>query len=126
MKFKSVNERIKFFIEQSELTKRAFALKLGVDPTVIHNIVSGRLSMPSYMVLEKIVLTFDNINAKWLLTGKGTTYTDNSGHASIVNDEPEAYEKSSKEVSLENEIINLKGQIEAYKNVIASLSQRES
>lgn len=122
MKLKSVNERIRFLIAELDLTSRAFSLKIGVDPTVIHNIISGRLSMPSYLVLEKILLTFDNINAKWLITGKGNTYINHSEQISILNDPLPVYEKSIKEIRLENEIINLKGQIEAYKNVIVSLS----
>ncbi|ABG57562.1 helix-turn-helix domain-containing protein [Cytophaga hutchinsonii] len=122
---KSVNERIKFLIEELNLNSRAFSLKLGVDPTIIHNIISGRMSMPSYVVLEKIVLTFDNVNAKWLLTGKGEKYTRAAESVSMVNDPLPVYEKSAKEISLENEIINLKGQIEAYKNVITSLSAKQ-
>ncbi len=120
---KSVNERIKFLIEEFNLNSRAFSLKLGVDPTVVHNIISGRMSMPSYLVLEKILLTFDNVNAKWLLTGKGEKYVLNED-ISMVQDPLPAYKKTTKEESLQNEIINLKGQVEAYKSVIASLSAK--
>jgi transcriptional regulator with XRE-family HTH domain len=126
MKLKSVNQRIKFLIEELNLNNRAFSIKLGVDPTVIHNIVSGRMSTPSYAVLEKILLTFDNINANWLITGKGQRYGQPTEQISILSEASPQYEKSSKEIRLENEIINLKGQIEAYKNVITSLSQNNA
>lgn len=126
MKLKSVNDRIRFLIEEANLTSRSFSLKLGVDPSVVHNIISGRKNMPSYVVLEKIVLTFDNIDAKWLLTGKGQAHVLVPAQISVLQESLPVYEKSRKEVRLENEIINLKGQIEAYKNVIISLSDKRS
>lgn len=126
MKLKSINQRIKFLIDELNLNSRAFSIKLGIDPTVMHNIVSGRMSMPSYVVLEKILLTFDNINAKWLITGKGNAYEYSEEQISVLNETSPLYENSSKDIRLENEIINLKGQIEAYKNVITSLSKNNS
>ena len=118
----NIQDRIKSIIEAFGLNNRAFSLKLGVDPTVIHNIVAGRKSYPSFAVLEKIVLSFDNIDARWLLTGKGSMYIGSS--PLLLEEQRPEYgaARSKKEVILENEILHLKGQIEAYKNVIASLS----
>ncbi|MGN6648171.1 MAG: helix-turn-helix domain-containing protein [Cytophaga sp.] len=118
----NIQDRIKNIIDALGFTNRSFSLKLGVDPTVIHNIVAGRKSYPSFAILEKIILSFDNIDAKWLLTGKGSMY---GASRSLVLQEPMpeySLARSKKEVALENEILHLKGQIEAYKNVIASLS----
>ena len=126
MKLKSINQRIKFLIDELNLNSRAFSIKLGIDSTVMHNIISGRMSMPSYIVLEKILLTFDNIDAKWLITGKGNAYEYSEEQISVLNETSPLYENSSKDIRLENEIINLKGQIEAYKNVITSLSKNNS
>jgi hypothetical protein len=118
----NIQDRIKSIIDSFGLNNRSFSLKLGVDPTVIHNIVAGRKSYPSFAVLEKIILSFDNIDAKWLLTGKGSMYVVN--HSLMAEEQRPEYGKtdSKKETVLENEILHLQGQIEAYKNVIASLS----
>jgi len=121
-----INERIKILIEELNLNNRSFALKLGVDPTIIHNIVAGRKSQPSFVVLEKILLTFDNVDARWLLTGHGDLYRTSLQSVSMVEEHVPEYERASRETALEKEIINLKGQIEAYKNVIASLSINSS
>jgi hypothetical protein len=121
-----INERIKILIEELNLNNRSFALKLGIDPTIIHNIVAGRKSHPSFTVLEKIILTFDNIEARWLLTGKGNKYTTSSQHPSMIEENAPEYGRLNREALLEKEVINLKGQIEAYKNVIASLSINSS
>ena len=45
-------------------------MRIGVNSTVIHNIIKGR-NAPSYDVLQKILSSFDNISADWLITEKG-------------------------------------------------------
>ena len=67
----TINERVRALIEALKLNKNSFSVKIGVDPTVIHNIVGGRLTKPSFDVLEKILLSFDNINLEWFIVGKG-------------------------------------------------------
>jgi len=114
--------RIKMIIDDHQLNNRTFAIHLGLDPTVIHNIVTGRKSHPSFAVLEKIILSFDNINARWLLTGKGNMYSSLINESSIVEENITEYGRTPNEIALESEVINLKGQIEAYKNVITSLA----
>lgn len=66
----TINNRIDLIIKQFGLNKNSFSTKIGVNPTVIHNIIKGR-NAPSFELLNKIVLTFDNINPEWLLTGEG-------------------------------------------------------
>lgn len=51
--------------------KSAFAKKIKVGATVIENIVGKRQTNPSYEVLEKTIFAFENLNADWLLTGRG-------------------------------------------------------
>jgi hypothetical protein len=67
----TINERVGILIEALKLNKNSFSVKIGVDSTVIHNIVGGRLTKPSFEVLEKILLSDDNINLEWLILGKG-------------------------------------------------------
>jgi hypothetical protein len=67
----TINERLGLLIEALKLNKNSFSIKIGVDSTVIHNIVGGRLTKPSFEVLEKILLANDNINLEWLILGKG-------------------------------------------------------
>lgn len=51
-------------------------MRIGVNSTVIHNIVKGR-NAPSYDVLQKILSSFDNISADWLITEKGEMINNN-------------------------------------------------
>lgn len=74
----TINERIELTIKELGLNNNSFAKKLNVSRTVTFNITSGRKTKPSYDLLEKIVLTFDNINAEWLLRGNGEMLTTES------------------------------------------------
>ncbi len=82
----TINERIKLLIEALGLNKNSFSTKIGVDSTVIHNIVSGRLTKPSFDVLEKILLSNDNINLEWLILGKSDKlFKDNKAQFQYTN-----------------------------------------
>lgn len=67
----TVNERFETIIRVLfGGNKRAFALHVGISPTVVENVVGTRKGKPSFDVLEKVCANA-NISAEWLLTGKG-------------------------------------------------------
>jgi transcriptional regulator with XRE-family HTH domain len=67
----TVNERIKKAMEFYGINKNQLAVAVNVSPTVIGNIVGGRLSSPSFELLEKFLLKFDKISAEWIIHGNG-------------------------------------------------------
>jgi len=68
----SINERIQRLIDDLENgSQRAFSDKLGVAPSSLNGIVGVRQSDPSSKILNKILDVYANVNAEWLLTGKG-------------------------------------------------------
>ncbi|HAS46827.1 MAG TPA: hypothetical protein DCS93_40455 [Microscillaceae bacterium] len=92
-------ERLRNLIEELNMNKNSFSVKLGVSPTIIHNIIDGRGSKPSYEVLHKIVTTFKHVNAYWLLMGEGDML--------IQSNEKEKLVLSKSELELKNEKIVL-------------------
>lgn len=70
----SINDRLRQLIEALELNNNLFAGRIGVNPVVTHNIISGRRTKPSVDVLEKILLSFDNVSAEWLICGRGAMW----------------------------------------------------
>ncbi len=64
-------ERLQEVINYEGITVSAFARKIGVVDQTIRGIVVQKRNKPSFDILEKIIQTFDWINAEWLLTGKG-------------------------------------------------------
>lgn len=71
----TINERIGTLIKALNLNNNSFSQRIGVNPTIIHNIVKGR-NAPSFDILSKIKLSFDNINTDWLITGIGTIFNN--------------------------------------------------
>lgn len=78
--------------------KRAFALHIGVSPTVIENVVGTRKGKPSFDLLEKICANA-NISAEWLLLGKGKMAMDMfelRRTPMVFHSNPDTYEKERK------------------------------
>jgi hypothetical protein len=70
------------------MNNNSFSNTIGVNPTIIHNIIKGR-NAPSYEVLSKIALSFDNISSDFLLKGIGDPFTnDKSGDTGKRKDPP--------------------------------------
>ena len=69
----SINHRIAEIKAALKLNNNQFAERIGVDPTVVYNIVDekGRGNKPSFGFISKLVLSFDSINVDWLITGRG-------------------------------------------------------
>lgn len=71
-KISSVQERVDSLVEQfANGNKTAFAKEVGTLPSVLASIVGGRMSKPSFELLEKIMLKYPEISGNWLLTGQG-------------------------------------------------------
>lgn len=67
-----INDRIhELIIYFAEGNKRRFSQLTSLSPSVIENLVGSRQGKPSFDVLEKIVCAFADINADWLITGRG-------------------------------------------------------
>ena len=66
-----INERILHLIELKGFNKNSFCLKIGIKPQTLHHIIAGRKTKPSFNVIKKILSTFVDINAEWLITGSG-------------------------------------------------------
>jgi len=77
-----MNKRLQQILDLEDLTPAKLAERIGVQPSGISHILSGR-NKPSYDFINKLLHHFPNINAEWLITGKGKPYKSQS-----VNAEP--------------------------------------
>ena len=66
----SIKDRIKQLITTKGLTSARFADMIGVQRSGISHILSGR-NKPSLDLLNKMLFTFPDISADWLITGQG-------------------------------------------------------
>jgi hypothetical protein len=68
----SVHERIQTLIDYfNKGNKTAFGKETGILPGVLASIVGGRMSKPSFELLQKMINRFPEINGDWVLMGRG-------------------------------------------------------
>jgi transcriptional regulator with XRE-family HTH domain len=68
-----MEKRLLLFLQTEDMNPTKFADKIGVQRSSISHILSGR-NKPSYDFLVRIMDGFPQLNAEWLLTGKGKMY----------------------------------------------------
>ena len=65
-----MKERIKQFMDYKALNAADLADTIGVQRSNVSHVVNGR-NNPSSSFIEKLLLTFPELNARWLITGEG-------------------------------------------------------
>lgn len=83
----NITERLQYIVDQLfSGNKAAFARAIDIAPTSISNYLGKeRASKPSSDILEKIVNSVEQVNAYWLLTGKGEAFGINTKYSNIEN-----------------------------------------
>lgn len=64
-----IQDRIQLIINANKLTASEFASKIDVKRSNLSHVLSGR-NKPSLDFLSKIITTYPNVNASWLITGE--------------------------------------------------------
>ncbi|MGB0887150.1 MAG: helix-turn-helix domain-containing protein [Vicingaceae bacterium] len=62
-------DRFKYLMKLNSLSASAFAEKVGVQPSSISHILSGR-NKPSLEFIQKVLVQFPKVSADWLISGK--------------------------------------------------------
>lgn len=79
-----INDRINRLITILEMNPTSFSESIGVNVTVIFNIIKGRRSKPSFDLLFKILHTYQNLNAEWLTRGEGEMWDEDLANVENV------------------------------------------
>lgn len=94
----TITDRIVKIMKKEGHTVSTFARKLGISWTSANNIVSGR-NAPNYETIVKIIESFDNIDANWLVMGqKGAKGTDAEKLYSIISTQQKTIENQQKTI----------------------------
>lgn len=99
-----INDRIAFLIETLGVTKNRFSNQIDVSAPVIHNIIKARRSKPSFEILKKILGTYKEVSADWLLRGEGEIWRSQT--SLLRNNRPSAKGIESEIVALIDQIRN--------------------
>lgn len=68
-------ERIDLILKAKNITARQFAEEIGIQPSNMSHIMSGR-NNPSLDFVMKVMRRWPEININWLMFGKGEMFTD--------------------------------------------------
>lgn len=93
-----MKDRLESILRHYKINSSKLAEMIDVQRSGISHILSGR-NNPSYDFLVRILNTFPDINANWLLTGKGNMI-DNDDEPSLFNEEDQlTYKSKTPEIS---------------------------
>ncbi len=90
-----MNERILKILENEKLTAAKFADRIGVQRSSISHIISGR-NKPSFDFIAKTIESFPEINAEWLINGKGNIYKEEKIVKNEIKEERKLFEAGIK------------------------------
>jgi DNA-binding XRE family transcriptional regulator len=65
--------RINLILQAKNITAKQFAEEIGIQPSGMSHIMSGR-NNPSLEFVNKVIRRYPEIDANWLLLGKGEMY----------------------------------------------------
>jgi len=68
-----MRDRLLKFLKEEKISSTRFAEDIGVQPSSISHILSGR-NNPSYDFIVKTINRYKKLNIEWLLTGNGEMY----------------------------------------------------
>ncbi len=85
-----MKERILKILSNEYLSATKFADIIGVQRSSISHIISGR-NKPSFDFISKTLEKFPDINAEWLINGKGDMYKEDIKEKKIRKKEPELF-----------------------------------
>jgi len=92
-----MNERIREFLIAENKSSAQLAEEIGVQPSGISHILSGR-NNPSLDFILKMLEKYNFLSTDWLLFGKGSMYKDPKIQSlfdenSVESEEPASYER---------------------------------
>lgn len=120
-------DRIKMIIEAKGYSPRAFAMVIEFNYSTLNNYLTGRRSTIDSELIEKTLMSFDDISAEWLLRSKGDMFIQKEETEpgmeklksivyTIANLQDEINEKTVLTQRLLEENQKLKGELAMLKN----------
>ena len=88
-----MKDQIQEILKRENLTSSQFADKIGVQRSSVSHVISGR-NKPGFEFIKKVIETFPDINADWLIAGKGEMYSQIRPSKTLFIPEDDSEEQS--------------------------------
>jgi len=112
-----INERIELIMFKERLSQKDLAEKLDIASSSMNKLVSGA-TKPSADTIISLMNEF-NINANWLLTGKGTMYNEIENKVEgIVSDSGVGYVRTLKKTENSTSTMELLQQLKSENELL--------
>ncbi len=112
----TISDRVGLLINTLGYNKRTFSQAIGLSNDVTIGRIINEQREPSYKILNSIIQTFGNVNAKWLLTGQGEIFCEKNVHINVhPNVHPEVEENAHLNAYLNAYLIEENGNPEGEK-----------
>lgn len=98
MDYPEMKDRISHIIRAKNLTAAEFAIQLGIQPSNVSHLLSGR-NNPSLDFVKKLKETFPEYNLDWIVMGQGPITVSDSFKKPMVETMPVAKQEASTEQS---------------------------
>lgn len=89
---------INYILEKENLKAGTFAKAIGVTPTQIYDLRSGKTKKISESIAGKIINAFPSYNKAWVLTGIGEPLQESLKAVSVLNNKGEFYTENNNSV----------------------------
>ena len=103
-----MKDRLLKFLNKEQLSSARFAEVIGVQPSSISHILSGR-NNPGFDFIHKILTNYPSINAEWLITGKGAMLKEDNRQGNLFFDEFAVQNKSDSDKNIANSGYDMPG-----------------
>ncbi len=90
-----MKDRLLKFFNEEKLSATKFADEIGVQRSSISHILSGR-NKPSYDFIHKTLDKYPELNAEWLISGRGGMYKEKTGHIAQETQEQGLFDDKAK------------------------------
>ena len=90
--FSDMKERIRLFLEKENKTSSQFAEEIGIQPSGVSHVLSGR-NKPSLDFILKMLNKYKDLASDWLLFGKGEMYKSEDKPTLLFENETETENK---------------------------------
>lgn len=117
----TINRRIEKLIEHVG-NKSSFSRAIGVRPSVIQNITGQKQSKPGFILIQKILTKFEDLNAEWLILGKGTIWKPEKSTTGKTQDQQAALINKTVKQEVKKQTEILEKLIESQKREINTLT----
>jgi transcriptional regulator with XRE-family HTH domain len=101
-----MKDRLLRFLNKEQLSSARFAEIIGVQPSSISHILSGR-NKPGFDFIQKILINFPSLNADWLIMGKGNMYRNYATQKDLFSES--VYVSKEKDPVTKNDVTNTPG-----------------